>query len=323
MVWSKNVSILKGIPGAVDEGAYLSIQCSQDLSGAAEVFETEDVDDACVNATTFNMTGQNNVAADTEKWFELNLSSVCSQDDKVLVLKYTNNGGSTVNVQRGLSPECPTTGVQERAMVVAPGATFRDTIVRAVLDLLPDFSYLGITADGAIYVEAEEVTKRTSDLVNPISLGDPQLIHVDDDAKYIKGKHVYMVPAKELLRKRHQPRLTFDNTDGSVAINATVDIGVGFKGEEVNWSACYGRGLFECLAFGYPKGGFGNRTSKIVNLYAVELRYIDFDENIEREHILTAEHGLYHFVLQATERQECFREEVTATAGRIEERESS
>lgn len=220
MVWSKNVSILKGIPGAVDEGAYLSIQCSQDLSGAAEVFETEDVDDACVNATTFNMTGQNNVAADTEKWFELNLSSVCSQDNKVLVLKYTNNGGSTVNVQRGLSPECPTTGVQERTMTVAPGATFRDTIVRAVLDLLPDFSYLGITADGAIYVEAEEVTKRTSDLTFQ---GSPQLIHVGD-TNNINKTHVYKVLEKDLLVKRHQPRLTFDNTDGSDTINATVDI---------------------------------------------------------------------------------------------------
>lgn len=232
LVWSKNVSLLKGIPGAVEQGAYLSIQCSQELSGAAEVFETEDVDDACVNATTFNMTGQNNVAANVEKWFELDLTSVRSQSDKILVLKYTNNSASPVQVQRGLSPECPTTGVQERSMVVAPGATFRDTIVRAVLDVMPDFSYLGITADGAIRVEAEVVAKIISDLVNPVTLGNPQLIHVGD-TKDINKTHVYMVPKKELLVNRHQPRLTFDNTEGSVTINATVDIFFSYENDNV------------------------------------------------------------------------------------------
>lgn len=226
MIWSRNVSMLAGWPATSKPlDIYLCIDSKLDLVGAADVFETEDVDDICVDALAFNMSGQN-VAAGVLQWYELDLTSARAQSGKVFVLKYTNNGASPVHLTRGLSPECPTTGVTERELVILANTTVKDTIVRTTLALLPDFSYMSVETDGAIHVEAELADAERGDLRNPCTkqMTEVNIGQTVTNVRATSSEKYFKVKKKDLLQNRHQPRISFLNQNGSVAYTVIVDI---------------------------------------------------------------------------------------------------
>lgn len=225
MTWSKSVSMLAGWPATSKPlDMYLCIESKQDVVGAADVFETEDVDDICMDAVSFDMAGQD-VAAGLQ-WYEMDLTTA-RQSGKILVLEYINAGASAVHMTRGLSPECPTTGVTERELVIPAGSTVKDTIVRPVLALLPDFSYMSIEADGAIRVETKLDVAKASDLRNPCA--DPDDVEIGRIYKDVRpigvaNRRTYQVKKSDLLKNRHQPRISFLNQNGTAAYTVTVDI---------------------------------------------------------------------------------------------------
>ncbi len=80
-------------------------------------------------------------------------------------------------------------------------------------------------------------------------------------------------------------------------------------------------GLVNHLAFGNPKRGFCDRYGKIVYLDSEELADFYVDELVESEHALAFVQERNHFVFKSSEREECLRKKVSASASRVKKRE--
>lgn len=78
-------------------------------------------------------------------------------------------------------------------------------------------------------------------------------------------------------------------------------------------------GLFHHLALCDPEGGFGDGGGEIVDLDAVELVDGDLDGVQHPHDDLVLEEQGEDFVFQAAEGEVAFREEVTGTAGGVQE----
>lgn len=202
---------------------YLTVKSSQPMSLVPEVIETEDMIESCATAIPFVMGGQSQEAG-SDKWYELNLASVRSDASKMLVLTYRNDGSSVAIVRTGLSPECPSSGLTERTMTIAPGAIARDTIARAMLNMLPNFVFLEVESNSDLTISgtmpAKTGTNTSMSGCNsavPVVLDGWNTIRTGGD-KYFK------VDAKSLFRHRYQPQIVFDNRTGGSDVNVTVDI---------------------------------------------------------------------------------------------------
>lgn len=73
------------------------------------------------------------------------------------------------------------------------------------------------------------------------------------------------------------------------------------------------------LMFRYPQRRLCDCRCEVVYLDTVELSDADLNYISRVEHDLSVEKALQSLVFELTERQECFREEVTGAAGRVKE----
>ena len=95
------------------------------------------------------------------------------------------------------------------------------------------------------------------------------------------------------------------------------DVAVGFQRQEVQRHMDNLFRLFHHLAVCDPEGGFGNSHGKIVDLNAVELADGDLDGVIQIQHDLPLVKQGNYFILQTTQGQIGFRQEVAASTGRV------
>lgn len=221
-IWSASIAILQSM--GITE-VYLEIvadvaHTTEEYSAAieAKLDETEDIQDACLNAQKF--TGNATAAAGAERWYSLDLSEIGITE--MYVLTYQNTGAAEAVVTRQLSPTCPVSSPATRTLTVPAGASVKDTLNRAMLTLLGKNPYLGIETTRNIKVSGEIVTAINGNAFDACSANIPEAETWYDIAAGTDVYNYYKINRTVLLKRRFQPQISFSND--SNAIDATVKV---------------------------------------------------------------------------------------------------
>lgn len=199
---------------------YLTITTTKSVSVEASLKESEDINDACMKAVAFVEAGQN-LSRGATRWYAWTKPAFGTNE--VYVFTYENTGTKEAKVNRQLSPVCPVSSGSQKTMKIAVGATYRDTLNKAMLSLIDDEAYLQVGTTQNITIRGEKITIATG---SSIDLCYSSTLAPDTWTPISKGASVYNnynVALKDLLERRHQPQLCFSNEQNATDATVTVD----------------------------------------------------------------------------------------------------
>ena len=147
-IWSIGASLL--VETKTRE-IYLTLAANQDVALSANVYETEDIDDACVTSSPFIVAknAQMVQGEGTSVWYEMNIADLRtggSGGNSELVVTIHNDGTATATIDGQLSFDCPSTGTTDYSLSIGAGNTVERVIPRTMLEMLSnDALYLHLT----------------------------------------------------------------------------------------------------------------------------------------------------------------------------------
>ena len=227
-IWSMGASAL--VQTNTKE-VYLTLASDQIVALSASVYETEDVDDACVSSTLFVVEeGASTMqAAGTSVWYNIDLTdalpggNMASNDVDVII---TNNGSATATVQGALSMDCPSSGVSEYTMSIPAGGSTTRTLKRAMIDALTSNNvYLRVNTNQPL-----TITTDLGAFVPPTGVpvfSTEGAIEAELETLYTvsSAEQVYKIHLDSLRGKRVMPEVTVTNP-GTTAATVTAQIGL-------------------------------------------------------------------------------------------------
>ncbi len=225
-IWSMGAAVL--VQTNTQE-VLLTLASDQKVALSANVYETEDVDDACVSSTLFVVEegASTTQAAGTSVWYNIDLTDAIVeggglQFNEVDVI-ITNNGSATATVQGALSTDCPSSGVTEYTMSIPAGGSATRTLQHAMIDVLNSNNvYLRVNTNQPLTITTE-VGAGISDTTIFSTAG---AIEAELDTKYdVSGEQVYKIHLDSLRGKRVMPEVTVTNA-GATAATVTAQIGM-------------------------------------------------------------------------------------------------
>ena len=223
-IWSKSVSILVRMQ---QREAYLCLTSNAKVALSAKVYETTDLDEACMKAKTFNWaTGAIQPAGDG--WWKVDLTEAKQRPDKTVAISIQNLGNATAYITGAVSPDCPSSGKTEKSTTLAAGATRCDTLSRAMIDML---------GGGEIYIYGvtTQRLKVTANLVDKPNPTEPAIacnveeLKLNQDYHVTAGTYEYRIPVDSLKGRKLMPEVTVTNDNPSAA--AKIDAKVSFACE--------------------------------------------------------------------------------------------
>ena len=205
---------------------FLTLQSDKKVALSAKVYETEDMDDACLNALDFNWTTGSNLAANKEQWYKIDLSAAKAATDKQVALVVTNKGTATANLVADLSLDCPSSGLTTYTGALSAGASQTKEIARTMLDMLKDdFVYVRVLADQPIHLGVKLVDAPTTPVFD--NCGDALEVALETTYTVAVGTHLFKVPVAALRgdseHRRHEPEITILN-QGSAKASVTAKL---------------------------------------------------------------------------------------------------
>ena len=226
-IWSMGASAL--VQTNTKE-VYLTLASDQKVALSASVYETEDVDDACVSSTLFVVEegASTTHAAGTSVWYNIDLTdalpggNMASNDVDVII---TNNGSATATVQGALSMDCPSSGVSEYTMSIPAGGSTTRTLKRAMIDALTSNNvYLRVNTNQPL-----TITTDLGAFVPPTGVpvfSTAGAIEAELETLYnVSSEQVYKIHLDSLRGKRVMPEVTVTNP-GTTAATVTAQIGL-------------------------------------------------------------------------------------------------
>lgn len=225
-IWSMGAAVL--VQTNTQE-VLLTLASDQKVALSASVYETEDVDDACVSSTLFVVEeGASTMpAAGTSVWYNIDLTDAIVEggglqfnDVDVII---TNNGSATATVQGALSTDCPSSGVTEYTMSIPAGGSATRTLKRAMIDALTSNNvYLRVNTNQPLTI----TTEVGAGISGTTIFSTAGAIEAELDTKYdVSGEQVYKIYLDSLRGKRVMPEVTVTNA-GATAATVTAQIGL-------------------------------------------------------------------------------------------------
>lgn len=193
---------------------YLCMRVDQRVAISTKVYDTADVDDACLHTKDFVWSG---VSQNKEiEWYRLDLSAAKDASSQEVVITFQNQGTESTLVTYGISFDCPSTGLTTHNVSIGAGKTYTDTIKRAVLDVLSvDEVYMRVNSAQPVKMSARMADVSATPIFDGISATE---INLDQDYSMVAGQHIYKIRLSSLRKKGMKPELTFRNMDVSAAI---------------------------------------------------------------------------------------------------------
>ncbi|MGM9810110.1 MAG: T9SS type A sorting domain-containing protein [Paludibacteraceae bacterium] len=225
-IWSMGAAVL--VQTNTQE-VLLTLASDQKVALSANVYETEDVDDACVSSTLFVVEegASTTQGAGTSVWYNIDLTDAIVesgglQSNEVDVI-ITNNGSATATVQGALSMDCPSSGVTEYTMSIPAGGSATRTLQHAMIDVLNSNNvYLRVNTDQPLTITSK---KGAAASLTPVFDGSTAF-EAELDTKYeVSGEQVYKIRLDSLRGKRVMPEVTVTNI-GATAATVTAQIGM-------------------------------------------------------------------------------------------------
>ncbi|MBO7501822.1 MAG: hypothetical protein J6T32_01245, partial [Paludibacteraceae bacterium] len=223
-IWSKPAGMLVRMQ---QTEAYLCLTSNKKIALSAKVYETTDLDEACMKAKTFNWaTGAIQPAGDG--WWKVDLTEAKQRPDKTVAVSIQNLGNATAYIAGAVSPDCPSSGKTEKSTTLAAGATRCDTLSRAMIDML---------GGGEIYIYGvtTQRLKVTANLVDKPNPTEPAIacnveeLKLNQDYHVTAGTYEYRIPVDSLKGRKLMPEVTVTNDNPSAA--AKIDAKVSFACE--------------------------------------------------------------------------------------------
>ena len=224
-IWSMGASAL--VQTNTKE-VYLTLASDQKVALSASVYETEDVDDACVSSTLFVVEegASTTQAAGTSVWYNIDLTDALAggymqfNDVDVII---TNNGSATATVQGALSMDCPSSGVSEYTMSIPAGGSATRTLKRAMIDALTSNNvYLRVNTNQPLTITTDVGAGISS---TPV-FSTAGAIEAELETLYnVSSEQVYKIHLDSLRGKRVMPEVTVTNP-GTTAATVTAQIGL-------------------------------------------------------------------------------------------------
>lgn len=192
---------------------YLTLQSDKKVALSAKVYETQDIDEACLNATDLPW-NTNKTVNGLLKWHKIDLLNAKTATDQDLQIVYTATAAATVDM--AVSMDCPSSGLIERNFALAAGESYTYTMPSAmVAQLVEDEMYLRTSATAAVQVKVQLSPKPATPVIAQQSATEIQLGQRYD---LPVGQHLYKVRMDSLRRKKYEPLFTFLN-EGTVTAN--------------------------------------------------------------------------------------------------------
>lgn len=194
---------------------YLNVTAGQRIAISARVYETSDVDDACLQARDVSWTAGVSQSAGTE-WYKIDLRAAKAATDKEVLVSIRNHGTQATVVSGGVSFDCPSTGLTERTTHIAAGGTYTKTISRSLLDALSaDEVYVRLASSQAIDIQAQMVSISASSVIFDGTGATEAFLNTNYNVGV--GEFIYKIKVASLRDAHKVPELTVVNTGASRA----------------------------------------------------------------------------------------------------------
>ncbi len=202
----------------------VQLTASERVMLSAKVFDAEDADESCINATDYNWDDHSLNAGN--RWYKLNLADARAKRQEIQI---TYSAAARCELNSTISPNCPSTGLTGDAAIIEAGGSYTHTISRALIQTL---------ADDELYLKVENYTRVT---VKTAVVDEPLVppTHAFNNAKEgnldpnlapedvtTAGQSFY-VDIKDLKRKKLQPEIQFIN-DSNLTAATEVDVFIAF-----------------------------------------------------------------------------------------------
>ena len=215
---------------------YLTLKSNHRIAISARAYETENIDEACLNATLFvvkdNARAQQ--AANSTIWYQVNIANLRDggeADGQEVEAWVTNNGTATAHIEGALSLDCPASGTTDQTMHIAAGATAKRTVKRAMIDALKsNDAYIRVQTDQPLTIETHYTTPAPTDPVfvsnssNTIEVELEHLYSLGNDAQTAPYEQIYKVLLDSVRKKNRMPEASVTNI-GTAPATITAEVG--------------------------------------------------------------------------------------------------
>lgn len=219
-IWSRSAAALVSMK---QTEIYLVLESNKKVALSAKVYETSDLDEACLKAQEFKWDDQSMVQPAGNGWWAIDLTEVKANPEKTARLVITNMGNSTANYTVGISPDCPSSGLTEKSASLAVGANKEEILKRALIDMLGgQFVYVFVSTNQPLNLFAELVDKPAP--TEPAIACDAKELKMDVNYTQAKGEQEYRIPVAELKGKKMMPEVTLINTSNAGPAKLTAKV---------------------------------------------------------------------------------------------------
>ncbi|MBO5619736.1 MAG: hypothetical protein J5902_07110 [Paludibacteraceae bacterium] len=214
--WTANASALVRMK---QKEIYLTLTSNGKVMLSAKVFESSDLDETCKDAKTLSWTTDQAQTKGYAAWWKVDLADFKTTTKKDARLCITNTGSGELTLILGQSYDCPSSGLTNRTLTVAAGATLYDTIPGSTLkSLASDELYLSLENNQPLKFRIEQIDQPAT----PVISGSATQIYVTDDFVISAGSHLYCIEVAEMdSSKKYEPEFTYRN-EGTDPANVVV-----------------------------------------------------------------------------------------------------
>lgn len=184
---------------------YLTLKANKKVALSAKVYETQDIDEACLNATMLRWNTPTSVSDTVWQLIDLQQAKTSGQDMQIV---YTAT--SATSVEMATSFDCPSTGLTERLFALSAGESYTYTMPSAmVAALVEDELYLRTIASAGVQVKVQLAPKPAVPVINQSDVATEIVLGQRYDVTV--GQHLYKVNMESLRARKKEPLFTFLN----------------------------------------------------------------------------------------------------------------
>lgn len=184
---------------------YLTLQSSNKVALSAKVYETLDIDEACLEAVSLPWNTAVPVMDTT--WRKIGMAEAKLAANQDVQIVYTATAPTSVVM--ATSFDCPSSGLTERRLTLSAGESYTYTLPYAMVsNLVEDEMYLRTIADATVQVKVQLAPKPAVPVIAAAAATEIELGQRYDMAA---GQHLYKVRMDDLRQKKMEPLFTFYN----------------------------------------------------------------------------------------------------------------
>ena len=224
--WSRTENV-SAITRMNQHEIYFQLRGNVPLVAYAQLYEnTVETDDACLNATIFDWDNGNTQAANSEKWYAIDLREIMRQSVRQdLVVSVKNLSNATNNVKAIISLTCPAVPQDSLLRTLSPNDSLTRTINAGTIRALADsLVYVRLTNQGQVHISAHAVVSSSQPLwtaVKPLRIlvggeyyypySTITVTGNQRDTANIGDKVYYWMKRKDLVESKMQAVVTVTN----------------------------------------------------------------------------------------------------------------